>query len=71
MPETQEEDGSEQKNGTAETEAAGDAPVTSVKDISGKELPAESKALLIGLPVVWLGIGGYVLWEKKRTGKKK
>ena len=67
VPETQEEDASEQKSGTAETEETGDAPVTSVKDVSDKELPAESKALLIGLPVVWLGIGGYALLEKKKT----
>ena len=71
VPETQEEDASEQKNGTAETEETGDAPVTSVKDVSDKELPAESKALLIGLPVVWLGIGGYALLEKKKTKRKK
>lgn len=35
-----------------------------------KELPTESVALLIIVPCVWLLIGGYKLWEKKKNKAK-
>ena len=33
-------------------------------------LPLESRLLLGGLGLCWLGIGGYVLWDKKKNSKK-
>ena len=33
-------------------------------------LPLESKLLLGALGLCWLGIGGYVLWDKKKNSKK-
>ncbi len=45
--------------------------VMSMQDIgSGGELPPASKALLIAIPSVWLLLGLYTLWEKKKTKRK-
>ena len=34
------------------------------------ELPVESKTLLIVLPVVWILLGAYIVWQKKKNRKK-
>ena len=58
---------------TEETEStdAGDTAAVAVQDIAKKELPDASKALLIGLPAVWLAIGGVSLAEKGKDRLKK
>ena len=56
------EDGGE----SSETPAAEPEPVPE------PELPDISRALLIGIPAVWILIGIYTMWEKKKNkGKKK
>ena len=54
-----------------EADAEGNVAVTSAQDIASEELPAASKALLIGLPSIWVVIGGTSLAEKVKARQKK
>ena len=40
------------------------------KRVTLGELPAEAKTLLIVIPCIWILIGGYSLWEKRKNRKK-
>ena len=40
------------------------------KRVTLGELPAEAKTLLIVIPCIWILIGGYTLWEKRKNRKK-
>lgn len=41
------------------------------KRVTFGELPGEAKTLLITIPCVWVVIGGYSLWAKRKDRKKK
>ena len=41
------------------------------KRVSYTELPGEAKTLLITIPCVWVLIGGYSLWVRRKDQKKK
>ena len=41
------------------------------KRVTFGELPGEAKTLLITIPCVWVLIGGYSLWTKRKDQKKK
>ena len=48
-----------------------DSAAAAVREIAEKELPDESKALLICIPAIWIGIGAFSAGEKIKAGKKK
>ena len=44
--------------------------VTAGKKVKIGELPAESKTLLIVLPVIWILLAGYTVWRKRKDRPK-
>ena len=66
------EEEQEQEAGEKEkAQETGRTDITQITDITSDEYPPASKALLIGLPAVWAGIGGITLAGKAREYRKK
>ena len=57
--------------GLAEDAGTEETPETAeAEPVPEQELPDISKALLIALPAVWVLIGLYTVWEKKKNKRK-
>ena len=41
------------------------------KRVTFGELPTEAKTLLITIPCIWILLGGYALWTRKKDRKKR
>ena len=74
VPETAEgtRDGGETRDGggTADKETEKTPETAEAEPVPEQELPDISKALLIALPAVWVLIGLYTVWEKKKNKRK-
>ena len=44
---------------------------TEAEDTPVRDLPPESKALLIAIPAIWILIGVFKLWQKKKNSERK
>ena len=68
---TGQESEAEETEQTEETTDTDSSEIQLTTDIASDEFPAASKALLIGLPAIWIGIGGLTLVEKGKERRKK